>query len=162
MRGFIVCNIYDPTDLSGGLPNYSSGAFYPVGSTEEIRFGTYNYAFSYSVINGNETGSVTYTTNSVITSASNLGITLRKSGKVVTMDFAPTVAAVSGGSSTVKVAQIADSSFYPQNRVALTVPQQASSFYYCGVYVTTGGEIQVLKNNTSSTTVRANLSWITA
>lgn len=163
VRGFIVCNVNDPTDLSGGLPKYSSGAFYPTnGGTEVIRFGTWEYAFFYSVINGNETGSVTYASNSVITSAANLGVTLRKSGKVVTMDFAPTVAAVSTGSSTLKVAQIDDSSFYPQNRVALTVPQQASSFYYCGVYVTAAGEIQILKPNTSSTTVRANLSWITA
>ena len=158
-------NIYNVSDTVSGLPRHCSFAAYPEGTGMTIiRFGTYEgtwYAEEYFP-NGVKTGTLTYVSNSVITSAANLGITLRKSGKVVTMDFAPTVAAVSGGSSTVKVAQIADSSFYPQNRVALTVPQQASSFYYCGVYVTTGGEIQILKNNTSSTTVRANLSWITA
>ena len=158
-------NIYNISDTVSGLPRHCSFVAYPeVSRMTIIRFGTYEgtwYAEEYFP-NGVKTGTLTYVTNSVITSAANLGITLRKSGKVVTMDFAPTVAAVSGGSSTVKVAQIADSSFYPQNRVALTVPQQASSFYYCGVYVTTGGEIQILKNNTSSTTVRANLSWITA
>lgn len=158
-------NIYNVSDTVSGLPRHCSFVAYPeVSRMTIIRFGTYEgtwYAEEYFP-NGVKTGTLTYVSNSVITSAANLGITLRKSGKVVTMDFAPTVAAVSGGSSTVKVAQIADSSFYPQNRVALTVPQQASSFYYCGVYVTTGGEIQILKNNTSSTTVRANLSWITA
>ena len=158
-------NIYNISDTVSGLPRHCSFVAYPeVSRMTIIRFGTYEgtwYAEEYFP-NGVKTGTLTYVSNSVITSAANLGITLRKSGKVVTMDFAPTVAAVSGGSSTVKVAQIADSSFYPQNRVALTVPQQASSFYYCGVYVTTGGEIQILKNNTSSTTVRANLSWITA
>lgn len=167
-RGMIAAHVYNPNATTNGLPTSSTGVFFPYtesGLTHGgiVRFGTVNGAFWIKGIYDNPvTPSVTYTENSIITSASNLGITIRASGHVVTMDFQPTLAAVSGGSSAVEIARINTSSFFPQSQVALTVSQQTTTVNFCGIYVTSGGVIRILKNNTSTGVVRANLSWITA
>lgn len=164
VRGTIFCNIRDTTDLSGGLPRYSSGAFYPInGSTEVIRFGTWEYAFFYSVINGNETGTLTYVSNSVITSAANLGMTLKKSGKVVTLNATSTTVAGVAASSLVTVASL-PSGFYPSGANAVvTAPQQATTAgNIISLYATTDGLLRVIKIGTSTAAWRATLMWLTA
>lgn len=159
-------NIYDIADTVSGLPRYCSFVAYPEGAEMTIlRFGTYGgtwYAEEY-VPNGVKTGTLTYVSNSIITSSSNLGMTLRKSGNVVTLDCQPTFASVDGGTTPVTVATL-PSGYLPQSQVVQSVPGQGSSSsnYMCSFYALSGGDIRVYKHNTSTATYRANLTWLTA
>lgn len=165
-RFLVQGNIYDIADTVSGLPRYCSFVAYPEGTEMTIlRFGTYGgtwYAEEY-VPNGVKTGTLTYVSNSIITSSSNLGMTLRKSGKVVTLDCQPTFASVDGGTTPVTVATL-PSGYLPQSQVVQSVPGQGSSSsnYMCSFYALSGGDIRVYKHNTSTATYRANLTWLTA
>lgn len=165
-RFLVQGNIYDISDTVSGLPRYCSFVAYPEGTGMTIiRFGTYEgtwYAEEY-VPNGVKTGTLTYVSNSVITSAANLGMTLKKSGKVVTLNATSTTVAGVSASSLVTVANL-PSGFYPSGvNAVVTAPQQSgSTFSYMSLYATTDGLLRVIKSNTSTGTFRATLTWITA
>ena len=130
-----------------------------------IRFGTYLgtwYAEEY-VPNSVKTGTLTYVSNNIITSAANLGMTLKKSGKVVTLNATSTTVAGVSASSLVTVASL-PSGFYPSGANAvITVPQQSgSTFSYMSLYATTDGLLRVIKSNTSTGAFRATMTWLTA
>lgn len=168
-RGMIAALVYNSTLLTNGIPNYSTGIYIPYNAdtdpSEIIRFGTTAGSFYINrlVDNTSRSASVSYVSNSIITSSSNLGMTLRKSGNVVTLDCQPTFASVDGGTTPVTVATL-PSGYLPQSQVVMSVPGQGSSSsnYMCSFYALSGGDIRVYKHNTSTATYRANLSWITA
>lgn len=165
-RFLVQGNIYDISDTVSGLPRYCSFVAYPEGTEMTIiRFGTYEgtwYAEEYFP-NGVKTGTLTYVSNSVITSAANLGMTLKKSGKVVTLNATSTTVAGVSASSLVTVANL-PSGFYPSGvNAVITVPQQSgSTFSYMSLYATTDGLLRVIKSNTSTGAFRATLTWLTA
>lgn len=159
-------NIYDIADTVSGLPRYCSFVAYPEGTGMTIiRFGTYEgtwYAEEY-VPNGVKTGTLTYVSNNIITSAANLGMTLKKSGKVVTLNATSTTVAGVSASSLVTVANI-PTGFRPTgSNAVVTAPQQSgSTFSYMSLYATTDGLLRVIKSNTSTGAFRATMTWITA
>ena len=159
-------NIYNISDTVSGLPRHCSFVAYPDGTGMTIiRFGTYLgtwYAEEY-VPNSVKTGTLTYVTNSVITSAANLGMTLKKSGKVVTLNATSTTVAGVSASSLVTVANL-PSGFYPSGANAVvTAPQQATTAgNIISLYATTDGLLRVIKIGTSTTAWRATLTWLTA
>lgn len=159
-------NIYDVSDTVSGLPRHCSFVAYPEGAGMTIiRFGTYEgtwYAEEY-VPNGVKTGTLTYVSNNVITSAANLGMTLKKSGKVVTLNATSTTVAGVSASSLVTVANL-PSGFYPSGvNAVVTAPQQATTAgNIISLYATTDGLLRVIKIGTSTAAWRATLMWITA
>lgn len=165
-RFLVQGNIYDVSDTVSGLPRHCSFVAYPeVSRMTIIRFGTYEgtwYAEEYFP-NGVKTGTLTYVSNSVITSAANLGMTLKKSGKVVTLNATSTTVAGVSASSLVTVARL-PSGFYPSGvNAVITVPQQSgSTFSYMSLYATTDGLLRVIKSNTSTGAFRATMTWLTA
>ena len=165
-RFLVQGNIYDVSDTVSGLPRYCSFVAYPEGTGMTIiRFGTYEgtwYAEEY-VPNGVKTGTLTYVSNNIITSAANLGMTLKKSGKVVTLNATSTTVAGVAASSLVTVASL-PSGFYPSGvNAVITVPQQSgSTFSYMSLYATTDGLLRVIKSNTSTGAFRATMTWLTA
>ena len=90
-------------------------------------------------------------------------MTLKKSGKVVTLNATSTTVAGVSASSLVTVANL-PSGFYPSGvNAVITVPQQSgSTFSYMSLYATTDGLLRVIKSNTSTGAFRATLTWLTA
>lgn len=169
--GTIICYINDCSDVSGGIPKNSSGIYFPYHASSDInlgavyRFGTFNYTFWIKVIRPSTpiTGTLEYVSNSIITSSSNLGMTLKKSGNVVTLNATSTTVSNASSSSLVTIANL-PSGFYPSGvNAAITVPQQSgSTFSYMSLYATTDGLLRVIKSNTSTGAFRATLTWITS
>ena len=165
-RFLVQGNIYNVSDTVSGLPRYCSFVAYPEGTGMTIiRFGTYEgtwYAEEY-VPNSVKTGTLTYVSNSVITSAANLGMTLKKSGKVVTLNATSTTVAGVAASSLVTVASL-PSGFYPSGvNAVVTAPQQSTTAgNIISLYATTDGLLRVIKIGTSTAAWRATLMWLTA
>ena len=169
--GFIACYIVNNADVSGGLPNQSSGIYVAYNTLSSnnrgaiVRFGTDNYTFWYNVILSDDvdTSSVTYYTNSYIDSTNAAKLHLRKSGKVVTMETSGEVTLLNNTGSTTwtKIGTI-PTAFAPAEQTRIYVPLRSSTYYGVGIGVNTDGEVQMYKNNTSSNTLHFTMTWIIA
>lgn len=163
--GVIACEIDSTGDLSGGLPNNSSGYFIPRQNSAVIRFGTTGYSFWYRVIYANdpEDGTLTYTNNSLISEAQFGNIGLKKSGKVVTLSTTSgiTPSSTSGGTSYTTIGTL-PSGFYPQTQTEVPIVLRSTTYYSAFIQVTTAGNIRLYKNNTSTNILNFAMSWITA
>ena len=163
--GIIACEIDSTEDLSGGLPNNSSGFLIPRQNSAVIRFGTAGYSFWYRVIYANdpEDGTLTYTNNSLIPEAQFGNIGLKKSGKVVTLSTTSgiTPSSTSGGTSYTTIGTL-PSGFYPQTQTEIPIVLRSTTYYSAFLQVTTAGNIRLYKNNTSTNILNFAMSWITA
>ena len=171
LNGTIMANISDPSDTTAGMPNTSTGMLIPHTAPGNyytgafVRFGTVSGTFWYEEHNPHVTSlNITYSTNSIISSLSNLGMSLRSVGKIATLTFDPTFTSTAGGSDYVKVASINSSRVRPLTDVKLSVPAQSSSNsnYMITVYVDTSGNIKIYKNTTSTAHYCGTMSWIIA
>lgn len=163
--GFIICEIATMGDKTNGLPNTAAGIYVAYQGEASlnrgsiVRFGVANYTFYTNLINGNETATLEYTTNSIVTSAQFANIVVRKSGKVVTMRVDVTPSTTSTGSTWTEIGVI-PSGFRPLETYYASIPSYSSTYYYNGIRVTTAGAIQVYKNTTNSNVMRTTLTWI--
>ena len=164
--GLIIGRLRQPSDTVDGLPKSStfaylftsSGDYKEAGSI--IRFGTYSDGTFYlKVIYTNDTitGSVAYVTNSLVAEAG-CGHGLRKSGKVVTLRFEITPSGTSGGTAWVTIGTI-PSDFKPSYYVYQTAAS-LNSTNQSWIRVDTSGNLQLYKNNTSTSAVRCEMTWI--
>ena len=163
-QGTVVFFLYSPLNLTDGLPQHCTGIYIPYGRSDVYRFGTTSYSwwFASVVSDTPQTGALTYVSNSIITSAANLGMTLKKSGKVVTLNATSTTVAGVSASSLVTVANL-PSGFYPSGvNAVVTAPQQATTAgNIISLYATTDGLLRVIKIGTSTAAWRATLTWLT-
>ena len=164
-RGMIAALIYSTGTTQDGLPEHSAGIYIPYGNSGIIvRFGTSSYSFWSKNIYPQESESIelTYTTNSIFTEANfNSGFHCYRSGKVVTLNIYATPTSTAGGTSFVTIGTI-PSGYRPQVQVGQGLTLDASTYYDIQIRVTTGGNIQVYKNVTSTAGFRTNMTWILA
>lgn len=168
--GEVFGHINNTGELVDGLPKNSSFMYMEYTADTNtmrgriFRFGTFNGNFWMADIlpDNDVTGTLTYVNNSIITSSANLGMTIRKSGKVVTLSASSTSLASASTSSLVTIANL-PSGFYPKETIVQTAPQQSgSTFTYVTLYATTTGLLRIIKYGSSTGAFRANMSWITA
>lgn len=161
-RGVIMCEIYNTSTLTDGLPEYSAGIFRALDSGGRIfTFGTNHYTFYYSVFiptSEQVNSSVTYVDNTVVSSISS---TLRRQGDVCTFDFSLVPTGTAGGSSYVQIGTI-PSVYRPQNNVMITTPVFGATFYYAVIRVRSTGAVEIYKNNASTAGINGNMTWISA
>lgn len=163
-RGAVMLFLYSPTSPQNGYPEHCTGVYFPYGTGDIYRFGTSIYTWWFTVNSAStpQTGSLTYVSNSIITSAANLGMTLVKSGKVVTLHATSTTVSTASTSSLVTIANL-PSGFWPAYvNACITTPQQSTTAgNYIGLYATTDGLLRVIKSGTATAAFRTTLSWIT-
>jgi hypothetical protein len=80
---------------------------------------------------------------------------------VVTLNVYATPTSTAGGTSFVTIGTI-PSGYRPQVQVGQGLTLDASTYYDIQIRVTTGGNIQVYKNVTSTAGFRTNMTWIIA
>lgn len=167
--GEVFGHINSTGELVDGLPKYSSFMYMQYTADTDttrgriFRFGTFNGNFWMADIlpDNGVVGTLTYVDNSIITSSANLGMTIRKSGKVVTLSASSTSISSASTSSLETIANL-PSGFWPQETVTQTAPQQSgSTFTYVTLYATTTGLLRIIKYGSSTGAFRANMSWIT-
>ena len=159
-RGVVMCEIYNTSALTNGLPEYATGCYFPLGSTGRFyTFGTYSYSYKFSVYRPTSeqfSGTVTYASNEVVSS---INCTLRKQGETCVLDFSLTPTGTSGNSQWVTIGTIT-SGYYPQNAPVIITPVWSATYSYAALRVTTGGNFQIYKNSTSTASINGQLVWI--
>ena len=167
--GFSMCYIESCADVSGGLPNISTGIYVPYNSSTSIhrgaivRFGTDNYTFWYNVLESSDSEEVTltYSTGNVIFTQANFnsGFHLYRSGKICTLHVYATPSNQAGGSTFVTVGTI-PSGYRPKIDIGQGVTLDSGTYTDNQIRITSGGNIQVYKNHTGTAGFRTNLTWI--
>ena len=166
-RAYIICFIYDTSITQNGIPQYSFGIYVPYTSTTAIgvmsKFGTSAYTYYFHNINRTvtETGTMTYDNTQTIISEAQFGTcVLRRSGNVCSLRVSMTP---TSGSSTsfVNIGTI-PTGFRPSEWYYWSFPGWNSPSTMYGIQIGTSGQFQLYKNNSSTTTIRATLTWITA
>ena len=161
-RGVIMCEIYNTSTLTDGLPEYATGCYYHMSNNGRIyTFGTYAYNFFYHVYRPDTeqfSSSVTWTDNAVIAEAG-LTSTLRKQGEIVTLDLILSPTGTSGGSAWVNIGTI-PSGYRPQGDVTIITPVFSATYSYAVIQARSSGVLRIWKNNTSTSSFNANMTWI--
>ena len=158
-RMMILAMVDNTGTTQDGLPQYSRGISFGYQNTSLVSFHTNAYTFGTAIFydQTTEAGTVSYVTNSLVAEA-DASHGLRKSGKVVTLRFSITPSGTSGGTSWVTIGTI-QSGFRP----SYYVYQNAASLNSTGqswIRVDTSGNLQLYKNNTSTSAVRCEMTWI--
>lgn len=161
-KGVIMCEIYNTSTLTDGLPEYATGCYYHESYTGRIyTFGTYAYNFWFHVYRPDTeqyASSVTWTDNAVV-AESGLTSTLRKQGEIVTLDLSLAPTGTSGGSAYVNIGTI-PSGYRPQNDVTIITPLFSATYSYAVIQAKSTGVLRIWKNNTSTASFNANMTWI--
>ena len=161
-RGVIMCEIYNTSTLTDGLPEYATGCYYHISNNGRIyTFGTYAYNFWFNVFRPDTeqfSNSVTWTDNAVV-AESGLTSTLRKQGEIVTLDLGLAPTGTSGGSAYVNIGTI-PSGYRPQSNVSIITPVFSSTYSYVVIQAQSNGTLRIWKNNTSTASISANMTWI--
>ena len=161
-RGVIMCEVYDTSALTDGLPSYATGCYFPLGNTGRFfTFGTYNYEFVFNVFRPDTeqfASAVAWTDNAVVAEA---GLTsmLRKQGEIVTLDLSLAPTGPSGGSAYVQIGTI-PSGYRPQGDVTIITPVFSATYSYAVIQARSSGVLRIWKNNTSTAGINANMTWI--
>lgn len=164
---YIICFIYDTSITQNGIPQYSFGIYVPYTTPTAIgvmsKFGTAAYTYYFHNINrtATETGTMTYDNTQTIISEAQFGTcVLRRSGNVCSLRVSMTP---TSGSSTsfVNIGTI-PTGFRPSEWYYWSFPGWNSPSTMYGIQIGTSGQFQLYKNNSSTTTIRATLTWITA
>ena len=106
-----------------------------------------------------DTATLTYTTNSIVDSISNL--VLRRAGKVCTLRIYLVTTTTSTGTTWTDIGTI-PAGFRPGEWYYINCFGESNTFTRGGLRVGTSGEIQIYKNNTTAMTIRETLSWVMA